>query len=229
MGLSQTASLPRPPTVLRAFAREPFLVALLVSAAAHILLALALKLFPACSIEPPPVESIIVEFVSPAETEVARVGRETGEAPPIPPSPPALPPPADLLAAPEPMLHATRILSEASLADPQNRLARQALRTLAGDERMEQLCGIEAMDQVHAWRDAFEPDRLVAYAMAPTFVSGNAIKADGAAFRSNRRWYNLRFRCELTPDRRKVAAFEFLVGDPIPADVWEAHNLPPIE
>ncbi len=55
---------------------------------------------------------------------------------------------------------------------------------------------------------------------------GAAFSADGAALHSKRDWYRLQFKCELTPDHKKVAAFEFLVGDPIPRTEWAEHSLP---
>ena len=52
--------------------------------------------------------------------------------------------------------------------------------------------------------------------------------ADGAAFRSHDRWYDIRFRCEVGPDHAKVVAFEFEVGDPVPRKDWEDLNLPAV-
>ncbi|RJG47291.1 DUF930 domain-containing protein [Mesorhizobium sp. DCY119] len=126
------------------------------------------------------------------------------------------------------MVRASRMMSEATLADPRSRQAREGLRELAEADRSEQLCNIEAMDQLHAWRNDLQPDRVVAYAMAGTKLEENTILADGAAFRSKSLWYNLKFKCELTPDHAKVAAFEFLVGEAIPKGEWEERNLPSI-
>lgn len=120
------------------------------------------------------------------------------------------------------------MLSGKTLADPRSREAREILAQLADDERMVQLCSIEAMDQIHQWRQDFWPDRLVAYAKADTKISGDILQAEGAAFRSEGRWYDLKFTCELAPDHAKVAAFEFLVGDAVPTDEWEIYNLPAI-
>jgi hypothetical protein len=127
------------------------------------------------------------------------------------------------------MVRATRLYSEASLRDPKNRPALEALPTLAPADRMEQLCDIEAMDQVHAWNADFAPERLVAYAFADATTRGNAMRAEGAAFRSRGRWFHLRFDCTLTADRRRVASFSFAVGDPVPVAEWDDHNLPPVE
>lgn len=125
------------------------------------------------------------------------------------------------------MITAQKLFSEDVLADPRSRQARQALAQLAGGERIEQLCNLEAMSQIHAWKAEFQPDRVVAYAMGQTRLAGNALQADGAAFRSRRQWYNLSYRCELVAGGSKVAGFQFRVGEPVPRAAWAAHELPP--
>jgi hypothetical protein len=62
----------------------------------------------------------------------------------------------------------------------------------------------------------------------PTFlekVSGNNVEVKGGAFRSKRKWYNIQFKCELDAGSGKVVSFAFLVGDAIPRDEWQKHNL----
>ena len=124
------------------------------------------------------------------------------------------------------MITARTLHSESVLANPHSRGAREALKTLAADERIEQLCGLEAMSQIHAWKAEFEPDRIVAFAMAGTKLTKSALEADGAAFRSRKQWYGLRFRCEMAANG-KVAGFQFRVGEAIPRSEWAAHDLPP--
>jgi hypothetical protein len=140
------------------------------------------------------------------------------------------PQPQDSASAPETapngMMRATHMLSEQSLADPRSQEAVKMLPMLAADERMEQLCAIEAMAQIKAWKSTFQPDHVVAYAMAETKVLGNALLADGAAFHSDRHWYNVKYKCELTADHEKVVAFEFMVGAAVPRHDWERYNLP---
>lgn len=126
------------------------------------------------------------------------------------------------------MITATAMLSARTLANPLSRQAREALPTLAGAERMVQLCNIEAMEQVHAWRAEFQPDRVVAYAMEDLRASDTRLVANGAAIRIGSRWYNLIFRCELAPDQETVVAFEFQLGDSIPQTAWEDHALEPV-
>ncbi len=124
------------------------------------------------------------------------------------------------------MVKASRMMAAEALANPLSRQAREMLPLLAADERAEQLCGLEAMSQIHAWKSDFEPDRVTAYAKGATKLVGRALIADGAAFRSKRRWYDLSFRCELNPDQAAVVAFAFRVGEPVPRSQWAKLGLP---
>ncbi|OEC93419.1 hypothetical protein A9Z06_09390 [Rhizobium sp. YK2] len=123
------------------------------------------------------------------------------------------------------MVKPSRMLSEKVLDDPRSQDARKELSALAPADQVAQLCGLEAMAQVGAWSKDLLPDRVVAYAMTDPKMVGNAFSADGAALHSKREWYQLKFKCELSPDHKKVAAFEFLVGEPIPKKDWVEHSL----
>lgn len=94
------------------------------------------------------------------------------------------------------------------------------------ETRLEQICNIEAMAQIAAALKPFEPDRIVAYAMADTKRAGNTIVAQGAAFRSGENWYNLSYECRLDIVHQAVKGFELTVGTAIPRELWESHNLP---
>lgn len=124
------------------------------------------------------------------------------------------------------MVKPSRMLSEKVLADPRSRKARRELAALAPSDQIEQLCNLEAMAQVGAWSKEFQPDRIIAYALANPNLTASAFSAEGAALHSKREWYRLRFKCELTPDHKKVADFEFLVGEPIPKQDWAEYSLP---
>lgn len=119
-----------------------------------------------------------------------------------------------------------QMLSDVVLADRRSRQAREALKQLAPTDQIEQLCNLEAMAQVGAWSKKLKPDRVVAYAMADPKLSGSDFVAEGAAIHSERDWYHLQFKCQLAMDKTKVAAFEFLLGDSIPREIWADHNLP---
>ncbi|UVK41609.1 DUF930 domain-containing protein [Mesorhizobium sp. AR10] len=126
------------------------------------------------------------------------------------------------------MIHPTEMLSAKTLADPRSRQARADLATFASDERMVQLCNLEALDQIHQWRPDFQPEQVVPYATAEEKITGATIIADGAAFRSAKNWYGLKFKCELAQDGETVIGFAFLVGDPVPQAKWDELGLPAV-
>ncbi|WP_262329507.1 DUF930 domain-containing protein [Bosea sp. BH3] len=145
---------------------------------------------------------------------------------PAPPATPAAPEPA--LPQSDGMIRPRRLLSQQVLANALSRDALAMLPRLAPDERAEQLCGVEAMSQIHAWQSRYEPDRVTAYALAKTRFSGRELQAQGAAFRSRQRWYALSFTCSLSADLKRVSAFAFQVGEPIAPSRWEALGLPAV-
>lgn len=214
--------------------REPGLPAALC---VHLLFGLLLAIRTLSSFTPPIETSIEVEMVAPESLAppapaqapappLAEIASPPQLAPPTTqPEKPAsrpVPPPAE----PPAMITARTLHSESVLANPRSRGAREALKTLEASERIEQLCNLEAMSQIHAWKAEFEPDRVVAYAMASTKLTKGALEAEGAAFRSRKQWYGLRFRCEMAANG-KVAGFQFRVGAAIPRSEWAAHDLPP--
>ena len=218
--------------------REPGLPAALCF---HLLFGLLLAIRTISSFTPPIETSVEVELVAPdaltppappaptpvtAPPPTAEVASPPQAAPTTtPPDKPATPP-APRPAEPPAMITARTLHSESVLANPRSRGTREALKTLEVSERIEQLCNLEAMSQIHAWKAEFEPDRIVAYAMAGTKLTKSALEAEGAAFRSRKQWYGLRFRCEMAANG-KVAGFQFRVGEAIPRSEWAAHDLPP--
>jgi hypothetical protein len=223
MGIAAPVPDPGPaPTAIAADdARRlaPVLAALGVSLLAHVAIVIGGALLRAEPAPHPAEQPLAVEILTPAEFAAMTA----------PPAPETGPPPAAEAPPPSPddgMVRPPMMLSAANLADPRSAEARRILRTLDDTDRMIQLCGIEAMEQVHAWREALHPDRVVAYASAEVAVSRDGITADGAAFRSGHAWYALRFDCHLAPDHETVTAFAFRVGKTIPPTQWEAQNLP---
>ena len=154
--------------------------------------------------------------------------------PPVSPpdNPPSAAPPTEQPAANEPdvqepqLVKPSRMLSRQALLDPRSRNARQQIAALRPSDRMEQLCGVEAMAQVGAWSRKLRPDRVVAYATADAKLEGTAVSAEGAALHSGQEWYRLRFDCRLNAEGTEVVAFEFSVGDVIPKQDWAAYSLP---
>jgi len=123
----------------------------------------------------------------------------------------------------------SRMLSAATLADRRSAAARALLAELAPEDRVEQLCGIEAMAQVAAWRPGLEPDQVVAYAFADPRRVGSVLVADGAALHAGGAWYRLRFHCGLAPGDAVVASFQFTLGEAVPRRDWERYRLPEAE
>jgi hypothetical protein len=121
---------------------------------------------------------------------------------------------------------ATQILSEAALADPRHRKMAARLELLETNTRLEQLCNLEAILQISQKEARFRPESVIAYAMLATRSDGNFIIADGAAFHSDGQWYNLAFKCRISPRQQRVAAFEFATGAAIPERDWASHDLP---
>jgi Domain of Unknown Function (DUF930) len=221
-GLPGPGEIPRLPPVSAPWAdRER---AFAISAAIHVVLlaALAFLLPLPALVPPPPVESLSVELLS--EKEIAALTKP--ELPPEEPVPapapvipvplnPAIPEEAPPAPTPEEpplaLAHAAKLFSDTAL----NWSARKALATLAVGARFEQLCDVEALEQIARGKPELRPERAVAYATADTKVAGNVLIADGAAFLSQGQWYRLSFRCETTPDHSKVVSFDFATGGPI--------------
>jgi hypothetical protein len=204
----------------------------------HLLIGLALLLVVAPRRQAPPREdSVTVDVLTQQQFEAASTlpvaetqAEPLGDVPSRPSAESPVPDFAELPTdRPRPetsvMVQATHLQSAKVLADPRSAKARKTLGQLAPSERIVQLCNIEAMEQVHLWKPALKPDFLVAYAMADTEVSGQELKADGGAFRSKSRWYNIGYTCAVTPDLSQVVSFAFAVGSEIPKSDWADHNL----
>lgn len=195
------------------------------STALHVLLCLiALFLLPVRPVEKEQVVS--VQFVPLPRPPQRRPAPEPLAAPPrqepaSPVRPLATPPKEDG------MIRAERLYSGKALADPRSRSARAKLASFAPDERMVQLCNLEALEQVHRWNTRLQPDLLVPYATANLRQSAHALEADGGAFRAGRHWFSIRFTCAVAADYKSVTAFAFKVGDEIPEKEWATYNLLP--
>jgi len=198
----------------------------------HALLIAALAVMPVPRRpEPSHEEPVSVDILSPDQFRAQTSPPPAPVAPPVSQAPTTAPLPE--VAAPAPsrtpeMIRPNRMLSARTLADPRSRQARADLATFASDERMLQLCDLEAMDQIHAWRADFHPDRVVPYATARERIADGVVSAAGAAFRSRGNWFGLKFKCELSRDGGTVTGFEFLVGDPIAREKWDDLGLPAV-
>jgi hypothetical protein len=226
----------------RAMERRQRAAPYLLSALLHGLL-IALAFVPAPEASLPPTDETSVEVLSPGQFDAivnAAKAPERAAEKPVEKNP-ARPPPVEAgalsappRAAPGPApdegapiwRQAAQILSEAALASPRYKKTMEKLKMLEANTRLEQLCNLEAILQIRRGETQFRPESVIAYAMAATRTDGDVIIADGAAFRSNGKWYHLAFKCRITPRQQKVAAFEFAAGAAIPERDWASHDLP---
>lgn len=197
-------------------------------------------------VRPPPEDSIDVQVVTapsiaappapavqaPPDSPEGKAEAAAGEAAPaapetasreVPPSLPTLPGPTT--SGPLQLTQAKELFSKRALASPRSRKAREMLGSLSGGERNLQLCNLEALEQINRLRPGSAPDLVAPYAMKAEKVRGNSVEVDGGAFRSKRNWFNIRFNCEVDPTGQAVVAFAFAIGDAIPEDEWQEHNL----
>jgi Domain of Unknown Function (DUF930) len=207
----------------------------IASVALHIGLALFVILAsPLRELVVPPPEPVAVEIVTPAEFQALQTPTE---APPVLAGPaqaeesaPALPgedrlPKSAPPVPTSPTFTATQFYASKILNEPGMERIRKGLRSLAPGERLVQLCNIEGLEQIRRAAIQYDPDTLVSYAMADPVTAGLTLTASGGAFRSRRKWYGLAFKCTVGADLESVSAFEFKLGDAIPQDQWEDHNL----
>lgn len=120
---------------------------------------------------------------------------------------------------------ATRLYAATMLTQPDMAQVRRALATIADNEKIVQLCNIEALEQIRLAAPQYDPDTMVSYAMATPITSGLLLTALGGAFRSRRQWYNVAFECEASPTLDGVTSFSFKLGELIPESEWEEHYL----
>lgn len=99
---------------------------------------------------------------------------------------------------------------------PRKRVAPEEDKVLVGDRKRETLCHNAAKSEVTKSRPELNPDVVISSAIVPSEAAANVIVANGAAFRSEGRWYNFKFRCEADPFEEKLIAFDFLIGPAFP-------------
>lgn len=99
------------------------------------------------------------------------------------------------------------------------------LNRLAPQERLEQRCDIEAMEQVSNAKRELDVDRVVSYTFAPTKITDNTIKAKGAVFRSKGQWFRLKYQCSIDPKSLDVTSFTFEIGEKVPQEDWSRYYL----
>lgn len=116
------------------------------------------------------------------------------------------------------------VLLSASAAHALDARVTRQLNALAPDERREQRCDMEAMDQIRKTGE-FRPDKVIAYTFSDPIETGNKVKAPGAVFRSAGDWYRLKFKCETADTGLKVLSFDYTIGSKIARDLWDKYYL----
>jgi hypothetical protein len=91
--------------------------------------------------------------------------------------------------------------------------------------RLEQTCDAGAMVKISKDKTPYRADRVVAYAFAQPVLGENSVKAPGAAFRSRGEWYRLSYQCTTDSDNIEVRALTYNIGEKIPREQWEQHQL----
>jgi hypothetical protein len=123
---------------------------------------------------------------------------------------------------------ATSLLASAVLSDPRSAQARKALATLTGEDSGEQLCALEAMEQVRKDMPGFRPTRLAPHAFRNSRRKGDLVVVHAGAIRSNRVWHEIAYRCRLDERGRRIKAFEYAFGKEIDRSLWDEYGLAPI-
>ncbi|GAA0611414.1 DUF930 domain-containing protein [Paenochrobactrum glaciei] len=118
------------------------------------------------------------------------------------------------------MKKAKKIYSEGALSDPR---VKQALGQLSSTERVSQICGIEALEQIRHNRPNTPPDMM---ARKGGVLTETSLKMSGGAFRSHSKWYELDFNCEIDAAEMKVSSFRYSIGDAIAAAELKSRGLP---
>jgi hypothetical protein len=120
---------------------------------------------------------------------------------------------------PEQLQEAKTLFSRTATGDP---LATTAMGSLPRSVRAGQLCASELSGQLLNASPSASPDLVPAYRLN----DGTILDVRQGAFRANRQWFNVSFRCEVDADVTKVMSFAFRVGDPVPPSQWKRRGLP---
>jgi hypothetical protein len=101
----------------------------------------------------------------------------------------------------------------------------RSLKMLAPTDRLEQLCDYTAMQRIRKEHKPFRPDRAVAGARSDAKIHDHTVVANGAAFRSRKKWYALSYTCTAAADHMAVTSFSYTIGPEIPESKWASYGL----
>jgi hypothetical protein len=97
------------------------------------------------------------------------------------------------------------------------------LRKLDPELRLEQVCDLEAMNQLG--QRGFAADRAKSNVSSAPLHAGDVLTVNGGAVRANGKWYHLSFVCKATPDHLHVKSFRYTMGKEIPESEWSSLDL----
>ena len=119
-----------------------------------------------------------------------------------------------------PLLAAAAVL----IASPSQADFKSTLSRLDPQTRLEQVCDLEVMRRIRR-TGRYLPDRAKSYVISEPKTSGHTLVAEGAAFRSKGKWYELSFTCKATSDHLKVLSIDYRIGKIIPESRWSGYGL----
>lgn len=140
---------------------------------------------------------------------------------------------ARLAKAPAPMrrtrpelVEAKTLYTAAALASRLGKATLADLDLTDPQERIIQLCNYEAVEQVRQQHPKLRAGFALAEARNAPRLSGLSVTAEGAAIHGARHWYDLSFRCEVSPELTGVTSFAFALGGEISPIERERLGLP---
>lgn len=98
---------------------------------------------------------------------------------------------------------------------------RDQLMKLDPEERAHQACIIKGVDTIRHDRKLPGTDRVMTSVGGRAAYTGTQVASKSAAVRAKSRWYELKFKCDVTPDQLKALTFTYEIGKEIPESKWE--------
>ena len=114
---------------------------------------------------------------------------------------------------------AKRFYLDAILDAPAMARAKDAIKKLPPEKRLSQTCNIEPIGQLGNAGKGYNPDALVADALAKPAIDGSSFNVVGGAFRSDGKWRAISYACTLSKDLSAVTSFSYRVGGDVTAQL----------
>ena len=124
------------------------------------------------------------------------------------------------------LVEAKTLYTSAALASRLGKATLADLDLTDPQERIIQLCNFEAVEQVRQQRPKLRAGFALAEARKAPTLSGLSVTAEGAAIYGAGHWYDLSFRCEVSPELTGVTSFAFALGGEISPPERERLGLP---